>query len=55
MRLDTLERLEEAVTLYRSVGFRPTSPYYNNPLPGVLYWELELGPTQQIGNGGLDP
>jgi len=44
MRLDTLEQLTEAVHLYRSIGFRPTGPYYHNPLPGVLYWELELSP-----------
>ena len=42
MRLDTLERLTEAVALYRSVGFRTTTPYYDNPLPSVLYWELDL-------------
>ena len=46
MRLDTLDRLNEAVQLYRSTGFRPTSPYYHNPLPGVLYWELELNPSR---------
>jgi len=46
MRLDTLEKLTEAVVLYRSVGFRETPPYYHNPLPGVLYWELELARGQ---------
>jgi putative acetyltransferase len=47
MRLDTLEQLKEAIELYRSVGFSPTAPYYHNPLPGVLYWELELDPLPQ--------
>jgi GNAT superfamily N-acetyltransferase len=42
MRLDTLDRLGEAVQLYRSLGFTQIRPYYSNPLPGVLYWELEL-------------
>ena len=42
MRLDTLDRLTEALHLYKTLGFRRTEPYYENPLPGVGYWELEL-------------
>ncbi len=42
MRLDTLERLTEAMHLYETFGFRKIEPYYENPLPGVVYWELAL-------------
>lgn len=42
MRLDTLNHLRRAIALYRSLGFRMIQPYYQNPLPDVLYWELEL-------------
>jgi ribosomal protein S18 acetylase RimI-like enzyme len=42
MRLDTLDRLTEAMRLYETLGFRRTAPYYSNPLPGVVYMELEL-------------
>lgn len=42
MRLDTLDRLTEAMCLYETLGFRKIEPYYENPLPGVVYWELEL-------------
>ncbi|MBN2587542.1 MAG: GNAT family N-acetyltransferase [Candidatus Fermentibacteraceae bacterium] len=42
MVLDTLDRLEGAMALYASLGFRRTAPYYDNPLPGVVYWKLEL-------------
>lgn len=42
MRLDTLENLKEAVNLYASLGFKESRPYYDNPLPNVVYWELDL-------------
>ncbi len=42
MRLDTLQRLESAVALYRSMGFRQIPPYCRNPLPGVMFWEKDL-------------
>jgi len=42
MRLDTLDRLQSAVTLYRSMGFRQIPPYCRNPLPGAMFWEKTL-------------
>jgi len=42
MRLDTLARLEEAVRLYESMGFKRIQPYTFNPTEGVLFMELDL-------------
>ena len=42
MRLDTFEKLQSAVHLYKHFGFKNISAYYNNPLPGVVYMEREL-------------
>ena len=43
MVLYTLEEMSAARTLYRSFGFRPTEPYYFNPIRGASYLELDLG------------
>ena len=43
MRLDTLpEKMERAVGMYRSLGFKEIEPYYENPVEVVTYMELEL-------------
>ena len=42
MRLDTISSMKEAITLYRSLGFRHTKPYRYNPVPGAVFLELDL-------------
>jgi len=42
MRLATLDRLQEAIKLYESLGFKRVKPYYNKVLPGAVFWELDL-------------
>lgn len=42
MRLDTLPRMKEAVTLYQALGFYPIPAYRFNPIPGALFMEIDL-------------
>ncbi len=42
MRLDTLNRLGAAVSLYQSFGFYDINAYRYNPDPGARYMELKL-------------
>ena len=42
MQLDTIETMKEAISLYKSMGFKEISPYRFNPVKGVIYMEIEL-------------
>ncbi|MBB4188309.1 GNAT family N-acetyltransferase [Sinorhizobium terangae] len=48
MRLDTANRLTEAIALYKSLGFRDCPPYHQYPddlMPHIVFMERELGTT----------
>ena len=40
--LDTLDWMADARRLYAKLGFSECAPYYDNPLPGVVYMVREL-------------
>jgi ribosomal protein S18 acetylase RimI-like enzyme len=42
MLLDTLPSMQSAQSLYKSLGFEPTTAYRFNPIPGSAYLKLEL-------------
>jgi ribosomal protein S18 acetylase RimI-like enzyme len=43
MRLDTLPgKMDNAIAMYRSLGFKNIDPYYNNPVEDAAFMELVL-------------
>jgi putative acetyltransferase len=42
LRLDTLPTMEAAQGIYACLGFTPSERYSDNPIPGVMFFELRL-------------
>ena len=49
MLLDTSRQMPEAFGIYRSAGFREVPPYWDSPVPDVVYLGLDLveGPSTE--------
>jgi putative acetyltransferase len=55
VRLDTLQGMDAAQALYRSLGFRLIPSYGSNPRPGSQFLEVPLGVRhRQPPEGGLN-
>ena len=42
MRLDTLPTMQNAIRLYEALGFSRCAAYYETPLSGTIFMELQL-------------
>ena len=42
MVLDTIKPLQEAIHLYKKLGFQECDAYYYNPMEDVIYMKKEL-------------
>jgi len=42
MRLDTMPSMTRAIKMYRALGFKEIPAYRFNPVPGSLFFELQL-------------
>lgn len=48
LRLDTLPgRMDQAIAMYRSLGFKDIERYYNNPYDAAAFMELTLDQERQ--------
>lgn len=42
IRLDTLDTMKPAVSLYKKKGYLEIPPYYYNPIPGAVYFQKDI-------------
>ena len=49
MVLDTLASMTAAHRLYESMGFKEIEPYYETPVPGTRFMELDLRTPEEAG------
>ncbi len=50
MVLDCLPQLEAAIALYDRAGFKRTAPYWNNVIPGAIYFSKQIQPSREAGD-----
>ena len=50
IKLDTLPSMGQAISLYKSAGFAPTTPYYKTPLTGTVFLARQLDKSSVIAD-----
>jgi hypothetical protein len=46
--------MASAVRLYQSLGFTPTAPYCDNPIPGAMFFGRELTHASETSREASD-
>ncbi|QEH37572.1 putative N-acetyltransferase YsnE [Aquisphaera giovannonii] len=55
MVLDSIPEMADAVSLYRRLGFRDATPYWDHPAGHAIFMAMDLGGEHESDRPGVEP